>query len=96
MTHVGERVIVHPQVPDPSPIYTGKLNQDRELSQPSIGPESFLPALAAGALDSCLAYLDRADKVLDVTGKVFRKIAAPGFSQADALRRRPARVNIDA
>ncbi len=33
-----------------------------ELPHSAIDPESFLPALAAGALDSCLAYLNRADR----------------------------------
>ena len=32
----------------------------RELARLSIDAESFLPALAAGELDSCLAYLERA------------------------------------
>ena len=35
--------------------------RDPELSSSSVDAESFLPALAAGALDSCLAYLNRAD-----------------------------------
>jgi hypothetical protein len=36
--------------------------RDPEHPPLSIDVESFLPALAAGALDSCLAYLNRADR----------------------------------
>jgi tetratricopeptide (TPR) repeat protein len=53
-------VIVHPKISPVPSRYTHELNLDRAFANLSIDAESFLPALAAGALDACLAYLDRA------------------------------------
>jgi hypothetical protein len=37
------------------------LTSDRDFPHPTVDAESFPPALAAGALDACLAYLKRTD-----------------------------------
>lgn len=61
MKDVEDHGIVHPQVP-PSPAkYTLSGFKDEKIRYSSINSGSFEPALAAGALDACLAYLKRAD-----------------------------------
>ena len=57
------------------------MSTSREFPQSSIDDESFLPALAVGALDECLAYLRQANDIGELTAEFACRLAEALFHQ---------------